>query len=68
MTIMPDFLHPIIHSYLDILLLWFSDYVYQQLLPLYQNHPLLRLHELLDLSPLETGYQEFINRMVRGVP
>ena len=68
MTIIPNFLRPVIESYLDILLLWFSDYVYQRLLPLYQNHPLLRLHELLDLSPLETACQGFHKQNGHGHP
>jgi hypothetical protein len=68
MTIIPDFLRPLIESYLDILLLWFSDYVYQRLLPLYQNHALLRLNKVLDLTPLELACRDFHKQNGQGHP
>lgn len=68
MTIIPDFLRPIIESYLDILLLWFSDYVYQRLLPLYHNHALLHLNKSLDLTTLEVACRDFHRQNGQGRP
>lgn len=53
---------------LDILLLWFSDYVYQRLLSLSPDHPLVRLQTLLDLSALETACQGFHQQNGQGHP
>jgi hypothetical protein len=66
MTIIPDFLRTIIESYHLILLAWFSDYVYQQLVP--QNHPLRRLNELVDFAALEIACAGFHKQNGMGCP
>ncbi len=66
MTIIPDFLRPILESYQLILLAWFSDYVYQQLVP--QNHPLRRLNDLIDFAALEIACASFHKQKGMGCP
>jgi transposase len=66
MIIIPDFLRIIIESHLDILLAWFSAYVYQRLIP--PNHPLLRLNELVDFTPLEIACASFHKQNGMGCP
>ena len=68
MKIIPDFLHQIIENHLDILLAWFSDYVYQKFAADNPNHPLLRLNELLDLREVEEACGGFHRHNGIGCP
>jgi hypothetical protein len=68
MKIIPDFLHQIIATHLDILLAWFSDFTYQKFAADNPNHPLLRLNDLLDLSELEEACRGFHKHNGLGCP
>ncbi len=68
MAIIPDFLRPFIESYLEVLLLWFSDYVYEKLLPLFAEHPLLQAGALLAVEPLTAACADFHQHNGRGRP
>ena len=45
----------LIHQFLDPLLLWFSAYIYEQVLRRIPNHPLVQLKTLLDFAPMEAA-------------
>ena len=64
--IIPDFLHTIIESHQPVLLAWFSDCIYQRLIP--QNHPLRRLNELVDFATLESACASFHKQNGMGCP
>lgn len=61
-----DFLLQIIKTHRDILLLWFSDYIYQQVVT--PKHPLQRLNALVDWSGLETACRDFHKHNGMGCP
>ena len=68
MTIIPDFLRQLIETHLEVLLLWFSDYVYQRLEAANTDHPLQRLNTLLDLTPVERACGGFHKQNGMGCP
>lgn len=60
--IIPEILLPIAHiltQYLDPLLSWASQYILQQLVAKYHDHPLIQLHTLLDFSELEVACADY---------
>lgn len=59
---------PILTQYLSPLLLWFSNHVYDRLIPTDSNHLLFRLHNLLDFSPLESACAAYHKSNGRGHP
>ena len=61
-SIIPEILLPIAHiltQYLDPLLSWASQYILQQLVAKHHDHPLIRLHALLDFSQLEQACADY---------
>ena len=68
MTIIPDFLQPIIKLHLRVLLLWFSDYVYETLRPRFAGHPLLALEALVDWEKLEAACAHYHKQTGQGRP
>jgi hypothetical protein len=69
MISIPDFLQQLIDKYLDILLVWFSQYIYDRLLQRLPEHDLVRLNTLLDFGPLEAACADYhkYNGMGRGI-
>jgi len=53
MSTIPDAVLTIVNAYLDSLLLWFSDYVYTELLKRAKDNVLVKLQAHLDLTALE---------------
>jgi len=68
MKSIPEFLQKIIEKYLDILLCWFSHYIYELLLHHFPDHPLVGLNELLDFGPLEAACQDYHQQNDMGAP
>jgi IS5 family transposase len=59
MSIIPDFVLSLVTAHLTPLLHWFSDRVYADLLKRTPDHLLVKLHQRLDLAPLETACAAF---------
>jgi len=59
MAIVPDFVRLLVTAYLELLLNWFSDQIYAELLKRADDHFLLELHATLDFAPLETACAAF---------
>ena len=68
MESIPQFLQPIIKSYPDKLLLWFSDTVYEKLLPLFGDHLLVQVAETVDLAPIEAACADHHKQNGKGRP
>jgi hypothetical protein len=68
MNSIPEFLQKIIEKHLDILLCWFSHYIYELLLRCSPDHPLVRLNQLLDFGPLEAACQDYHKQNGLGAP
>lgn len=58
----------IVDAYLDSLLLWFSDYVYTELLKRAQDHVLVKLQTHLDFTALEKACADYHHRTGPGAP
>ncbi|MFQ5596148.1 MAG: transposase [Anaerolineae bacterium] len=65
---LPEFVIPILNAHLNALLLWFSDYVYTQLLKRAQDELLARLHPLLDFTAVETACAGYHHTAGPGAP
>jgi hypothetical protein len=59
MAIIPDFILSLVKAHLTPLLHWFSDRVYADLIQRDPDHLLIRLHDHLDLAPLEQACAAF---------
>jgi IS5 family transposase len=59
MSIIPDFVLSLVMAHLTPLLRWFSERVYADLLKRTPDHLLLKLHQRLDLAPVETACAAF---------
>ena len=59
MSIIPDFVMSLVIAHLTPLLHWFSDRVYADLLKRTPDHLLVKLHQRLDVAPLETACAAF---------
>jgi hypothetical protein len=68
MNSIPEFLQKIIEKHRDILLCWFSHYIYELLLHRFPDHPLVGLNELLDFGPLEAACQDYHKQNGLGTP
>jgi hypothetical protein len=58
-SIIPPFVQNLINAYLDPLLNWFSERVYADLIRHASDHLLVKLHQHLDLAPLEEACASF---------
>lgn len=66
--IIPETLSPIatiVSQYLQPLLAWFTQYVFDRLLTLNKNHPLIQIQQLVDFSNLEQTCAPFHNLSAR---
>jgi hypothetical protein len=59
MSIIPDFVLSLVTAHLTPLLHWFSDRVYADLLKRTPDHLLVKLHDRLDLAPIEAACAAF---------
>jgi hypothetical protein len=65
---LPDFLRPWVNLYFTPLLIWFSDYVYDQLLRRHADPLLVTLHHRFDFRPLEQACAAFHHASGPGSP
>jgi len=68
MSIIPHFVFELINAYLDPLLDWFSERVYVDLIKRAPDHLLIKLHDYLDLTPLEEACMSFRHTSGPGRP
>lgn len=68
MSILPDFLRPLVQPYLQPLLYWLSEQIYTQLFQRDLNHLLGRLKRHLDFKPLEAACAAFHHASGPGAP
>jgi len=59
MSIIPDFVLSLVTTYLTSLLYWFSDQIYADLIKRDPDHLLVKLHDHVDLAPLEKACAAF---------
>jgi hypothetical protein len=59
MTIVPEFLQVLIKTYLEMLEMWFSQRLYEQMVNKGSRHILVRLEGQLDLSEIEAACQRY---------
>jgi len=68
MSIIPQFVLDLVIAYLTPLLDWFSERVYADLIKCAPDHLLVRLHQCLDLAPLEAACASFHHDTGPGRP
>jgi transposase len=68
MTVVPHYVVALITANLNPLLLWFSNLVYTELLKRDPDHFLVKLHQQLDLSALETACADYHHASGPGAP
>jgi hypothetical protein len=68
MSNIPKAVLSIVDAYLDSLLLWFSDYVYTELLKRAQDHVLVKLQAHLDFTALEKACAGYHHSTGPGAP
>ena len=68
MSIIPSFVENVVTAYLAPLLDWFSERIYADLIKRASDHLLVKLHEHLDLRPLEEACASFHHRSGPGKP
>lgn len=64
----PDRVARLINAHLEALLLWFSEYVYTQILKRADNHLLVKVHDHLDFAPLEKACVGYHHTSGPGAP
>lgn len=65
---LPEFVISIINGHLNALLLWFSDYVYTQVLKRAEDELLVKLQPLLDLTAVEEACVDYHHTAGPGAP
>lgn len=65
---LPDFVISIIHVHLNPLLLWFSNYVYTQLLKRAEDHLLVKLEPVVDFTAVEAACADYHHTTGPGAP
>jgi len=68
MAIIPPFVENVLTAYLTLLLDWFSERIYADLIKRASDHLLVKLHEHLDLRPLEEACASFHHDAGPGRP